>query len=246
VWLQTRLAVVGPADAGDVFVGEPPAPGTYVALEVRDGGCGMDDATRARIFDPFFTTKGFGRGLGLAAIRGIVRSHGGGMRLETAEGRGSRFEVLLPVSERPVATRTAQSPPLDGEAPGVHGTVLVVDDEDGVRFAASMALEYGGFRVLTAANGAEAVSLFGTHGGEIVAVVLDKSMPVMGGEEALRALRQRRHDLPIVLTSGFTGSLPRAGSYEGPLPHVLPKPYRSEALVDAVNAAIRGETPALA
>jgi len=248
VSIGTRLVVVGdePEPSNDAFVGEPPAPGRYVALAVRDAGCGMDDATRARIFDPFFSTKGMGRGLGLAAIQGIVRSHGGGMRLETAVGRGSRFEVLLPVSERPLAGAPARRGPLDAEAPGVHGTVLVVDDEDGVRFAASLALEYGGYRVLTAANGAEAVSLFGTHGGEVVAVVLDKSMPVMGGEETLRELRSRRADLPVVLTSGYTGSLPRAGSYDGPLPHVLPKPYRSEALVDAVNAAVRGDAPATA
>jgi len=246
VWLGTRCVVVGeaPQPSNDGFVGEPPAPGSYVVLEVRDAGCGMDDATRARVFDPFFSTKGLGRGLGLAAVQGIVRSHGGGMRLETAPGRGSRFEILLPVSARPVAATTAPPRPLDGEAPGVHGTVLIVDDEDGVRFAAGLALEYGGYRVLTAVNGAEALRLFGAHGDEVVAVVLDKAMPVMDGEEAMRELRRRRRDLPIVLTSGFTGSLPPAGSYEGPLPHVLPKPYRSEALVDAVNAAVRGEPPA--
>jgi PAS domain S-box-containing protein len=202
------------------FPGKALPPGEYVYLEVQDNGCGMDDKTRARIFDPFFSTKFMGRGLGLAAALGIVESHHGGIRVQSAPGQGSTFQVLFPVSEDRLQREPKQP----------RGTVLVIDDEEIIRRMAKIALEQHGYRVLVAGNGKEGVDLFGDTAASTSLIILDWTMPVMSGEDALRRLRAIRPDVSILLTSGYSEEEAMRRFGDNHLAGFLQKPYSSAQL----------------
>ncbi|HET6577200.1 MAG TPA: response regulator, partial [Gemmatimonadales bacterium] len=173
----------------------------FVFLEVSDTGCGMDTDTLQRIFDPFFSTKFTGRGLGLAAVMGIVESHHGHVRIRTAPGDGTTFRILFPavLDSADSAPRRISVPQWRG-----RGTVLVVEDEEGVREVVGRMLERLGFEVITAEDGIEALGRLDHHEGAMAAVLLDLSMPRMGGPEVLQQIRERRPELPVVLMSGYT------------------------------------------
>jgi CheY-like chemotaxis protein len=189
------------------FVDDDLEEGPFVCLEVSDTGCGMDAATRARIFDPFFSTKFAGRGLGLSATLGIVRGHRGAIKVYTEPGRGTTFKVLFPVAPQAgLGSREAADEQEDRVVAGWRGTgvILVADDEEVAREVARESFESHGFRVILAVNGKEAVDKFRDHAGEISAVLLDLTMPVMSGEEAFREIQGIRSNVPIVLSSGYT------------------------------------------
>lgn len=229
----------GSQTVDDAFLRQnPPAadlvPGKYVALEVRDTGCGMDDATRARIFDPFFSTKFTGRGLGLAAVAGIVWGHKGAILVRSSPGKGSSFTVLFPAGTPagPVA-QIAPRPALQGS-----GVVLVVDDEELVREMAKKSLERYGYTVLLADSGPAAIDLFKRHPADIALVLLDLSMPHMSGEETLPELRKIRPQAKVIISSGFSESETMTQFKGHHLSGFLQKPYTSAAIAEKVKFAL--------
>ncbi len=214
--------------------GDDISPGHYLLLEVHDTGKGMDQATIARIFDPFFTTKFTGRGLGLAAVLGIVRGHKGAIKVYSHPGRGSTFKVFFPLAAEQSALIPA---PVDSEDLDGNATVLVVDDEDVVLNMAKSTLERYGYDVLMAANGREAVEVFRQDPNRIALVLLDMTMPVLSGEETLKELKQLRPDVIVIASSGYNEveALRRFG--QG-IKGFLQKPYRAAQLAEKVKRSL--------
>ena len=212
--------------------------GHYACLAVSDTGCGMDEETQSRIFDPFFSTKFTGRGLGLAAVLGIVRGHKGAIKVYSEEGQGTTVRVLLPVIESEAAQdglRTVVEGTQDLVGWQGAGTILVADDQEASRAVAKEALEEHGFRVLMAADGREALNAFSDHADEISAVLLDLTMPVMGGDEAFEEIQKIRSEVPIILSSGYAEQ-DVTSRFVGKRPAAfLQKPYLVPALVRKIH-----------
>ena len=212
----------GAAQADDVVTA---CAGTYVELEVADDGPGMDGDTRRRIFEPFFTTKPTGHGLGLAAVVGIVRAHGGGLRVDTAPGNGARFQILWPATFTPSAV-AAPPTPANGH------TVLIIDDEDLVRDVVARMVEDLGYATITATDGPAGLAIVDHL--PVDAVLVDLTMPRATGTEIVRALRERRPDLPIILCSALDRE-----ARGGPADAYLPKPFQIDALDQTLAKLVR-------
>lgn len=218
--------------------------GRYALVEVRDTGCGIDQQMTPHLFEPFFSTKPGRRGLGLAATLGIVRSHGGAIQVESAPGQGSTFRVFIPV-ETPMAETPSPAPalpsPVEATQPESRtspGIVLVVDDERSVRSVAARMVERLGYATLQAPDGETGVELFSAHADTIACVLLDVSMPVVDGAEALQMMRAIRPDAPIVLMSGYAGEELAAQFGQLQPTGFLYKPFDTAELKACLDAAL--------
>ncbi len=210
--------------------------GEYVMLEITDTGCGMNPEVASRMFEPFFTTKFTGRGLGLAAVLGIARSHRGALKVESRLGQGTSFQLALPaIGVFPTGGASGG----DAEArPLFHATVLAVDDEAPVRRTVTRALEMLGCKVVAAEDGVVALQRVRQYGRPFDLVLLDLTMPQMDGVETLRELRRLRPDLPVILMSGFAQTQAMARFGEHRLAGFLQKPFKLDDLSRLVGRVL--------
>ncbi|MFO1446864.1 MAG: transporter substrate-binding domain-containing protein [Opitutaceae bacterium] len=220
---------------GTILAPELPV-GTYVHLEVCDTGCGMSPETQSRIFDPFFTTKFAGRGLGLAAVLGIVRGHRGALKVYSELNRGTTFKLLFPRAEGTADLSAARV--LPAVSWRGQGCVLVVDDEETVRSTAAVMLRRLNFEVALAADGREALAVYQSNPKRFVAVLMDLTMPHMDGKEAFAELRRLRGNLPVVLMSGFNEQDTISQFTGKGLAGFLQKPFQFEDLMAVMRATL--------
>jgi len=217
---------------GELFNGSELPEDEYVILEVRDTGCGMDKAMQDKIFDPFFTTKETGSGLGLSAVLGIVRGHQGALQVFSTPGKGTAFRVYLPSSTQSFSEKAVSTVEVD--AWRGDGKVLVVDDDLRVRNVAKSFVEKMNFDVITAEDGKEGLSVFSKQHNNLVAVLLDMTMPIMGGVDAMAGMRKINANVPVIIVSGYSeveaGALIRGDRPDG----FLQKPFKAKALKAAL------------
>ncbi|MEQ8188012.1 MAG: PAS domain S-box protein [Candidatus Eremiobacterota bacterium] len=211
-----------------------PEPGLFVYMEVRDTGIGMDEETQKKIFDPFFTTKFTGRGLGMSAVIGIIRSHGGAIFVESAKNIGTAVTVMFPAykKETPEICRETSDKKV---TPLLNRTVLLVDDEDMLRKSGKAILTRFGFNVITASDGLEAVEIYKKHSSDINCIIMDLSMPRMDGITALKKIRHLNPEIKIILSSGYNEQ-EAIGHYTGHgISGFLQKPYEIRKLKEKLK-----------
>jgi len=216
------------------------AAGMFVCLEVRDNGDGMDEATISRIFEPFFSTKLTGRGLGLAAVHGIVRTSKGFIDVHSSPGAGTTYRVFLPASEK---TRSMETAP-GARRPQAHGyaSILVVEDEEMVRNLVCTVLRQQGYKVLEAGDGRDALKMLADAASLPSVILLDLAMPVMGGDELVPILETQYPSVKIIITSGYPEETARQGFRSSCIAGFLQKPFSVETLVLKVGETLGSDS----
>jgi signal transduction histidine kinase len=241
ITLSTRSITCDEKYISDHKLVEPLTPGRYVAVTVEDNGAGMDDATQARIFDPFFSTKETGHGLGLSAVRGIVRGHNGSIEIDASPGHGTRITILLPIAAD--NARELEAPAHPGLSQGSR-RILFADDEPEIRQLARVVLEELGYTVIDAADGDEALDIYEQQHEKLQLVILDLMMPGKTAIEAYTDMTTIDNSVPIVFSSGFNESEILARLPEKSRSSFLKKPYMARDLEEFVKAIIgpRGQS----
>ncbi len=236
--LSVRARNLTEDDLTASYVDSGLVPGRYAEIRVSDTGCGMSDEILARVFEPFFTTKFTGRGLGMAAVLGIVKTHSGCIMVDSKEGSGTTISVCIPLAGDSTVTESKDSL----ELPGGTGRVLVVDDEETVRTVTVKMVERLGYTADYAANGSEAVALFERKPGGYQWVILDLTMPVMDGREALREILRLDPGARVIISSGFPRENIIEQLPEGGWSGILHKPYDIRDLAGTMRRAALEES----
>jgi two-component system cell cycle sensor histidine kinase/response regulator CckA len=210
----------------------------YLQMEVSDTGCGMTAEVLSRIFDPFFTTKFAGRGLGLAAVQGIIRSHGGSINAVSCPGKGTHFQILIPcIGQTALDSREITIPASASNNDGVTGTVLVVEDEEELRFAVSKMLRKERFSVIEAGDGTTGASLFLANEHQIDVVLLDLTLPGMSGPDLLAELDRIRPGVKVILTTAYSQDLVYSSIGKQHAWSYIRKPYQFGEIVNLLRMA---------
>lgn len=231
---------VEPGKPYEDYHGKAIPPGEYVCLEVTDNGCGMDEEVKWRIFEPFYTTKFPGRGLGMSAALGIIKSHAGALQLFSQPGHGTTFKVYLPaltseIDGDEVQTVSVTAAPWQGS-----GTILLAEDEAQVRYIAKEMLQMFGFTVLEAVNGKEALDTYLKNTLVITLVVTDMGMPVMDGYQLFSELKKLNSELPIIVSSGFGDTEVSKRIGRDNIAGIINKPYNMNQLQEVLKSAVEG------
>ncbi len=244
ITIRTGAGTFAEVDLACRWLNVQPAAGSYAWLEVTDTGSGIPEEHLPHLFDPFFSTKFTGRGLGLAAVLGIVRGHQGSIRVDSKPGRGTTMRVCLPlhVPSQAAAVNTVPAPPAT-RAPSHPLTILVVDDEPLVLQLTTELVQSLGYQAVTATRGKQALEMVQTPSNHIDAVLLDQSMPELDGTATFLQLRVCAPHLPVILTSGFHEDDSIKDLYQHGLVGFLPKPYLIEDLARLLSQAL-AKTPA--
>jgi PAS domain S-box-containing protein len=223
---------------------QKPEPGNFIFLEVSDTGCGMDDNTLKKLFDPFFTTKFTGRGLGMAALQGIIRSHKGAIMVESSLNHGTTVRIYFPVapgensdSMNTVSAHQTRSSSIEPSLSA--GVILIVDDDLAILKLCSSIVRRFGFSVMTAVDGREAVEIYGNNADQITCVILDLTMPKMDGVATFKAMKDIRHDVKVILSSGYSEQAATEHFKGTGLTGFIQKPYGKQELMDKLNLVLK-------
>jgi two-component system cell cycle sensor histidine kinase/response regulator CckA len=234
ITLRTCTSEFNQAEIRHRFPGQNMEPGRFVTLEMSDTGCGMGPETQEHLFEPFFTTKFSGRGLGLSALRGILKGHHAGIQIESELGKGSIFRIHFPAGATALTER-AEGPEAPWQLSLKPGTILLVDDEPAVLASTSSMLRALGYTVIEARDGLEALERFTESVNAISLVLLDLTMPRMNGHETLRELQKIRPDVKVILCSGYQEQEAMKESRLGDFVGFLHKPFRLRDLRAALQ-----------
>ena len=239
VCVSLEKAAIGGGRQEIDHLGAPIRPGGYVCLQVIDNGCGMDAETQQRIFEPFYTTKFAGRGLGMAAVLGIIKGHKGALQLSSQPGQGSTFRVFLPLQTAPLPAAEPRSTRLSEPWHG-RGTILLVEDEEQVMALAEAMLEELGFQVVKAMNGQEALDLYQQKASDLTLVITDIGMPVMDGYALCDELKKLQAKVPIIISSGFGDTTVTSRINPQDIAGLVNKPYDLDQLRNVLKRVVEG------